>query len=181
MASGKQNIPVTQELLQSLFLLNKDTGLINASTRSTNARMGERAGSTKKDLRRYIRIGSKLYLEHRLIWMYLYGKFPVFIDHIDGNPSNNALYNLREATKSENNRNVSKRCTNTSGYKGVTWHHPMKKWRAQMTYQGTTRPLGFEAEAQDAAQMYNLYSLEKFGEFAKLNGLPDSEAYFIWE
>lgn len=23
--------------------------------------------------------------------------------------------------------------------------------------------------------------LEKFGEFAKLNGLPDSEAYFIWE
>ena len=51
------------------------------------------------------------------------------VDHIDGNPKNNHLSNLRFATISENlkNRKVSTR--NTSNVTGVHFETKSKRWR----------------------------------------------------
>ncbi len=72
---------------------------------------------------------------HRIIWLMVYGNFPInHIDHIDHNEHNNLLNNLREVTQFENNRNCSKRCDNTSGVVGV-WinkNNTFKKFMAEI-------------------------------------------------
>jgi len=42
---------------------------------------------------------------HRLVFALEHGYLPEFIDHIDGDPSNNKVDNLRECTRTTNNQN----------------------------------------------------------------------------
>ena len=62
----------------------------------------------------------KQYRAHRIIWELVYGKpSEGTIDHIDGNPSNNRLENLRDVPHSENQRNKKLSKRNRSGVHGV--------------------------------------------------------------
>ena len=45
-------------------------------------------------------------LYHRAVWAVVYGYFPRVIDHINGNPYDNRLENLREVSASENKKNT---------------------------------------------------------------------------
>lgn len=74
---------------------------------------------------------------HRVIWAMQTGEWPSLdIDHIDGNPANNAWSNLRVASKSQNMWN-SKICTaNRSGIKGVSWNSAKGKWQAGLSVNG---------------------------------------------
>lgn len=66
-------------------------------------------------------IHSKQYLAHRVIWALVHGEWPPHeIDHIDGDPSNNKLVNLRSVTHGENHRNQKRPCRNSTGYMGVS-------------------------------------------------------------
>ena len=79
------------------------------------------------DKRGYVNIDiyQTTYQGHRLAWLHANGHWPRHeIDHIDGNPSNNALANLREATHEENLRNTTARRQNSTGLKNIT----KKKW-----------------------------------------------------
>ena len=80
----------------------------------------------------HVKIKSKLYKAHRLIFLYHNGYFPEFVDHIDGDKSNNRIENLRSATKSENCFNQKIRSTNTSGCKGVKWNSKLNKWQVEV-------------------------------------------------
>ena len=42
---------------------------------------------------------------HQIVWVLNYGTFPAMIDHINGNPKDNRVENLREVTPSENDMN----------------------------------------------------------------------------
>lgn len=59
----------------------------------------------------------------RIVWTMHYGEIPkgMSIDHLDGNPCNNAIENLACKTHAENMRNCKKRKHNTSGFTGVRW------------------------------------------------------------
>ena len=86
---------------------------------------GKKAGFT--DRRGYLNIDihQVTYMAHRLIWLHTYGYWPRHeIDHIDGNPANNALDNLREVTHEENLRNTAARRQNSTGLKNIT----KKRW-----------------------------------------------------
>lgn len=69
---------------------------------------------------------------HRVVWQIHNGEIPegMIVDHIDGNPWNNRIENLRLATHAENLQNSKKSSNNTSGVKGVVWLKRERKWMA---------------------------------------------------
>lgn len=81
------------------------------------------------------------YQAHRIIWLWVHGEWPNVIDHIDGNPSNNNIHNLRSVTQTENMRNQKLRNTNRSGHNGVSWSEERQRWIASHTINGKTRTI----------------------------------------
>lgn len=99
---------------------------------------GSRAGAkgklTHKGIKSWdVRINGKAFGAHRIIWQLERGPIPdgVQIDHIDGNPLNNRLENLRLATPAINSRNKSMRSDNKTGVVGVSLEVGAGIYRAQ--------------------------------------------------
>jgi len=89
-------------------------------------------------------------------------------DHENSDGCDNQRPNLRLCTHSQNNANASKRKDNTSGYKGVSWYEPGKKWHARITKNGRIS-LGYFKDPIEAAHAYDDAALKLYGKFAKLN------------
>lgn len=93
------------------------------------------------------------------------------IDHIDGNPLNNAKSNLRFATRSQNAANTS--CVtlsrNQSGFRGVSWAKKCNMWRADLSVNAKKMWLGYFTDKLEAAKAYNEAARKYHGEFATLN------------
>ena len=87
-------------------------------------------------------IDGKTYKVHRIIFMMHHGYMPEYIDHIDGNPINNKIENLRPATVNQNRQNSSIRKDNKSGCKGVYWKKDSKKWSVQIQANGKRINIG---------------------------------------
>ena len=58
------------------------------------------------------------------------------IDHIDGNPSNNVISNLRCINHNQNLLNIKPRSTNKSGFLGISWDKKQNNWVAALSYKG---------------------------------------------
>lgn len=67
-----------------------------------------------------------IYLHHIVIGRPINRKLD--IDHINRNPLDNRLVNLRIVTRSVNVLNTGLRSTNTSGYKGISYDTTNKAW-----------------------------------------------------
>jgi len=108
----------------------------------------------------------RLVFMHRLILGIDNTSPELFPDHMDKNGLNNQRYNLRIATRSQNNAN--KISTNPSGYMGV---FPAGKsgWFSRIAKDKKKYYLGFFKEKEDAALAYNKAAKELHGEFANLN------------
>lgn len=91
------------------------------------------------------------------------------VDHIDRNPNNNCLDNLRLCDRSLNNANWGKRQNTSSKYKGVCWRKDTKKWKVEVQYKGKGYNLGCFDDEVEAAKTYDIKAKELFGSFAKLN------------
>ena len=128
---------LTQDRVRELFEYNSETGILtNRIKRSAQAVIGKEAGYLRPDGYRLIGINKILYYAHRLIWLYVHGEFPSdHIDHIDGNPANNRLGNLRVVTHGENGKNKKQYDNNKSGITGV---HLLKGkyWTANIAVKG---------------------------------------------
>jgi hypothetical protein len=115
-----------------------------------------------------IRIDRRAHSAHRLAWLYVTGEWPSGeIDHKDGNPSNNAISNLRQASRAQNEWNKDAPRTNTSGVKGVNWNRAERKWHAKIMVGGRRLHLGLFANLADAAVAYRRAADENFGQFVR--------------
>ena len=82
-------------------------------------------------------------LAHRVVWALWHGSWPdEQIDHLDHDPGNNQVHNLRDASQIENGRNLPRSKANTSGATGVVWCRQTNLWRAQITVSGRGIALG---------------------------------------
>lgn len=107
------------------------------------------------------------------------------VDHIDHDTLNNSKYNLRRISHANNMKNYSKPTTNTSGYKGVSFHSATGKYQASIQSNEGQRYLGVYSSAEKAARVYDIASLYLFKEFALTNfpaeeysGLNIQEEFF---
>lgn len=98
-----------------------------------------------------IMIDGKQYLAHRLAWLHVNGYWPEnIIDHIDGNPRNNSIGNLRQCNYSQSNCNTKTRRDNLSGVKGVRWHKKAKKYNVRVCINGVRRSMGLFSDLEFA-------------------------------
>lgn len=73
------------------------------------------------------------------------------VDHIDNNPLNNNVTNLRVITKRENS---SKDRKGISKYTGVTFNKKSNKWRSQIWINGKNKTLGSFDDELEAHRAY---------------------------
>lgn len=108
--------PFTQERLQELLHYNPETGVFTWRVNRRKRKAGEVAGGVSHA---YLVIGiqGRLYLAHRLAFLYMEGRWPDEVDHRDGQSRNNAWTNLREVDRSTNLEN--KRRANRSSVSGL--------------------------------------------------------------
>lgn len=89
-------------------------------------------------------------LAHRVAWALHYGEWPDGeIDHINGNPADNRIVNLRVVTPKENARNKRIDARNATGTPGVYWHKEAGKWCAGI---GKREKLGYFSDFDEAVK-----------------------------
>jgi len=91
---------------------------------------------------------------HRIIWKLFYGEDPIGkeIDHINGNPKDNSIKNLRLVDRSENAANLAIQERNKSGFHGVRWWPRSNKWRVTITRDRRCRHIGMFTDLQEAIE-----------------------------
>jgi hypothetical protein len=132
-------------------------------------RKGNRAGNVGSGGYRYVFFDQFFWLEHRLIWAWSRGWLPRLIDHINGDPADNRISNLRPANDALNSCNRGPTKRNTTGFKGVT-RTKDGKYTANITRHKKTMYLGSFERAQDAGAAYMEASKAMDGEFAWTGG-----------
>ncbi len=131
---------------------------------------GKEAFTTNRSGYKAGQIFGKKYLAHRVIWALHYGEWPTkHLDHVDGNPLNNLIDNLRESSQQENMFNRRPSANKSSAFKGVSWHKNSKKWRSYITVDDKHISLGYFNEEVAAAKAYDVAAKVLFGAFAKGN------------
>lgn len=153
---------LTQERLQELFFYDANTGVfVRRVFRNGNAKAGVVVGYPDKFGHLRTMVEGDLYSLHRLAWLYVNGRWPSkHIDHIDGNPANNQIANLREATVAENGQNLC----NRSGFMGATWNKSVGRWQSQIKVNGKSIYLGLFDSREGAHSAY-LDAKKKHHEF----------------
>ena len=150
---------LTVDQLKSVLEYNPNTGTFYRYFKNFKKEAGGLGGYRDG----YVQIGvlGKVYFAHRLAWLYMTGEWPKqLIDHIDGNSTNNAWSNLREATHSQNRVNSRVYKNSKSGIKGVV--------KTKGGYQARLI-LGTYKTLEEARNAYNTAALKLHGEFAHIS------------
>ena len=164
MASSINNL--TSEYLKQVFEY-KDGVLYWKIKPSLRANIGQKAGTISKRGCIHIFYKRKCYKAHRLIFFMHYGYVPNLIDHIDGNPLNNLIENLRPATELQNHHNMGISKRNTSGIKGICWSKDKNKWMARCNFDYKPHFVGYFDKIDIAKLAIEAYRTELHGEFAR--------------
>ena len=108
-------------------------------------------------------------MAHRLAWFYVYGSWPgLYIDHINGNKTDNRINNLRAATPSNNQHNRGKSKRNITGLKGVSYDVKRRKWVSGISYNGIKMNLGRYDCPAAASFAYQIAADIYHGDYARL-------------
>jgi hypothetical protein len=156
---------ITQQLLKELFFYDNGTLFWKITGYGVNA--GDSAGRIAGNGYLDTGINNQRFKNHRLIFCLHHGYFPEVVDHIDGNPLNNKIENLRECSKSQNMWNSKKPFTNTSGHKGVSWSKTAKKWEVYLKKYKKKISFGYFHDFELACLVSDEAKLLYHGKFAK--------------
>ena len=135
---------LTREIVLEHLEYHKETGTFTWIKPTANCiKVGAIAGSINNLGYSSIKLKGTFIPTHRLVWLVEHGTFPVKnLDHIDRNPRNNTISNLREADQSQNNCNTLMRDGNTSGYKNITIKKGNKQYAryfAEVAFKGVRK------------------------------------------
>lgn len=145
---------LTAERLRQVLHYNPDTGIFVRIKSSGGVLAGTIAGCKNTHGYLEIRVDRKLYLAHRLAWLYVYGKWPTgLIDHRNHSKTANFILNLRDVTHAVNLQNQKgARIDSIIGVLGVT--RKGQKFTSEITINGTRKYLGMFDTIEDAHRAY---------------------------
>lgn len=161
-----------REELQRVFLYSPSSGELIWRARDDVPRRvrkrfaGKPAGH--KSGRGYVQVWvwGRLYLAHRVVWKMHHGDEPAILDHIDGNPANNRIENLRPANQVQNQAN-RKRTRGRALPKGVLGT-PAGSFIAVITIPGRKKfHIGTFTTVEQAQAAYFREAQAAHGEYAR--------------
>lgn len=154
--------------LYSLFSIDLSKGVL-VHKKKFGVMAGSAAGNVMPSGYVRVKIDGKLYLAHRVIYKMVTGEDPCEheIDHIDGDKRNNRPENLRLATRHQNRQNVGTYKNNKSKLRGVWYEKSRKCFLCSVQSFGNRETFGPFSTAEEASEVYESVSRERFGEFYK--------------
>lgn len=158
---------LTTKRVREVLDYDPETGIfvwIKKPHYKANVRVGMIAGCLDRAGYVLIRIDGQSVRGHRLAWLYVYGYFPIEVDHRNGVRSDNKLLNLREATRGQNCANRGRPPCNTTGFKGVTRRG--QQFVASIKKDRRRYHLGTFTTGEQAHVAYTTAAQQFFGEFA---------------
>lgn len=137
---------ITPEMLRQALAYNPNTGVLNWKYREMphlsecqrsawNRKFAGRQAFTRVDRDGYFKgvVFNRPFLAHRVAWAIYHGQWPIYVlDHINGDPGDNRICNLRDVSRSANQKNMKLPIDNTSGAVGVQFVPRLNKWRARI-------------------------------------------------
>ncbi len=159
---------LTQKYLLDNFTYREDGNLIRKSGGGVGrARAGDVLGTAKPTSVGYktTLILGKLQQVHRIIFFFHKGFMPEYIDHDDGDKTNNRIDNLLDTTQSANIFKSSR--IPKYGYAGV---YPQgKKWYAKIQIDNVQTRLGTFETKEDAIEARMEAEMEHYGRYSRDN------------
>jgi hypothetical protein len=145
---------LTAERVRDLLHYDPETGLFtNRIKRGNRAGVGLLTGNRMRLGYTEMRVEGMRVTAHRLAWLYVHGEWPKHeIDHIDGDPTNNRISNLRDVPHLHNMQNVKLRGSSTSGLPGA--YRVRNRFKALIQVGGKQRHLGYFDTAEEANAAY---------------------------
>lgn len=131
-----------------------------------NTFTGKQLTQYDKDGYKQVKLNNFVYYVHRLVAIAFIPnpQNKPLVDHINNNPSDNNVTNLRWCTATENQRNRKIGKANKTGCKGVYYEH--NKWRVRITDDnGKKLHLGYFDSYDKAVEVRKQKALELYGEF----------------
>lgn len=145
----------TLQLIKEVFSYDPATGVITRQSKTANCcKIGEVVGTVGKSGYRRVKIAGQRVMAHRIAWYLTYGLDPSrFIDHINGNPDDNRIENLREATSELNSQNKRRALSlNRTGLLGVTRRG--SRFHARIRHRGVLTFIGIYRTPEEAHEAY---------------------------
>ena len=147
-----RTVPIDR--LRELLKYSPDNGsIVWAKTSSNRAVAGSPAGCLSGN-RRVLRVDGVLLKAHRVAWALNFGEWPnKLIDHINGDPTDNRLCNLRACSHGENMQNMRK-ARSDSQSKMIGAQKDRNRWVANIRIDGRKSYLGSFGTAKEAHEAY---------------------------
>lgn len=157
--------PLTHERLKSLYWYDPVVGtfLLKAKIPHDKRKIGDFLKANNNGYLTVL-IDGLNYPLHTLAWFYMKKEWPLeLIDHIDRNPLNNSILNLRQATNKQNQANKRINRLSSFGLKGVA--SSGKRYRSRIRIDGHKVHIGTFDSPEEAHAAYVEKEKEVFGEF----------------
>ena len=143
-------IPINVERMKELLRCSDGELFWKVNLRGV-AKKGMVAGFIGRDGYPMVKVDQRIFRKSRVIYsIHKHDPGDFLIDHIDHNPKNNRIENLRIVTNQENGRNQGIRSNNTSGVTGVLWVKRRNKWEARIKVDGVKIHLGYFESKEEA-------------------------------
>lgn len=169
-------IQLTADVVRQLLDYDPSTGvLVWRVNRGKLRNVGKQAGcthntSTEGYRAHTIGVFGRNYRAHRLAWLHYYGEWPeTSLDHINGDPLDNRICNLRECTIPQNLANTTVKKNSLTGTKGVHFDKSRGLYSARIRVGGKRLMLGRYRTQDEAAAAYATAALAAHGEFARVS------------
>ena len=140
----------TRAYLMQWLEYDQNTGDFRWLKQASNTTyMGKVAGSKNKSGYVNIIFGKRCLKAHRLAWFFVTGKWPKFVDHINGVRNDNRWNNLRNVESAKQNQQ-NRKCHREGVLWGTWFHRSSGSYGARINVNGKIHSLGYYKTRHDA-------------------------------